>query len=134
VVDNSNLLSPVVPPTTNVLPPETTQKLVSVSPDSTTFTFSGMTHALTAVAPGEIMVAGPSDAAPNGFLRRVTAVSAGGGQVTVQTSPATLEDAVEQGEIYISQRLSPADMLARKLAPGVTLLPSSMVSPDASLY
>ena len=93
-----------------------------------------MTPELAAVAPGEIMVAGTSDAAPDGFLRRVTAVNTSGGQVVVQTQAATLEDAIQQGEINLNQRLSPTNTQAIQIAPGVTLLPASIVSPAASFY
>jgi len=82
---NTSFLSPIIPPTTNALPPETTQQLTSVSSDGATYTFAKMTTALAAVAPGEIIVAAPSAAAPDGFLRRVTAVNTSGGQVVVQT-------------------------------------------------
>ena len=131
---NTSFLPPIIPPTTNPLPPETTQQLTAVSPDGATYTFSEMTPALAAIAPGEIMMAAPSDAAPDGFLRRVTAVNTSGGQVIVQTQAATLEDAIQQGEVYVSQRLSPTNSQALQIAPGVTLMPASVVSPDGSFY
>jgi hypothetical protein len=118
----------------NVLPPETTQDLTSISPDGATYTFSQMTPALASVAPGEIIAAGISDATPDGFLRRVTAVDASGSQVVMQTQPATLEDAVQQGEFSISKKLSPTNLQAEELSPGVTLMPKSMVSPNSSFY
>ena len=134
IVNNASLLMPIIPETTNTLPPETTQQLTSVSSDGVTYTFAKMTPALAAVAPGEIMVAAPSNAAPDGFLRRVTAVNTTGGQVVVQTQAATLEDAIQQGEVYVNQRLSPTNAQAVEIAPGITLMPSSVVSPDASFY
>ena len=87
---------PIVPDTTNSLGTQTTQHLTAVSPDGSVFTFDQMTPELAAVAPGEIIVAGPSTAAPNGFLRQVTAVNASGTSVVLQTTPATLEDAIQQ--------------------------------------
>ena len=42
----------------------------------------------------------PSAAAPDGFLRRVTALDVIGGNVVAQTQSATLEDAIQQGEIH----------------------------------
>jgi formylglycine-generating enzyme required for sulfatase activity len=75
-----------------------------------------------------------SDATPNGFLRRVTAVDASGGQVVMQTQPTTLEDAVQQGEFSISKQLSPTNLQAEELSPGVTLMPKSTVSPNSSFY
>ena len=80
------------------------------------------------------MVSAPTALAPDGFLRRVTSVSTPGGQVVVQTEPATLEDAIEQGEIIFSRQLSPVGMQAQELAPGVTLRPSPLVSPAVIFY
>jgi hypothetical protein len=134
VIRESALLPPIIPPTTNPLPPETTQQLTTVSPDGTTYTFAAMTPALAAIAPGEIMVAGPSSAAPDGFLRRVTAVNISGNQVTMQTEAATLEDAIQQGEVVFSRRLTPEALAAQELAPGVTLRPSSVVSTQTIFY
>ena len=131
---DASFLPPIIPPTTNPLPPETTAGLLSVSPDGVAYTFDAMTAALAAVAPGEIIVAAPSATAPNGFLRRVTAINAAGGDVIVQTQPATLEDAIQQGEIVFSRRLSPAGLVAHHLAPGVTLRLASAVSPQAAFY
>lgn len=131
---NTSFLPPIIPPTTNPLAPETTGELLSVSPDGVTYTFDTMTTALAAVAPGEIIVAAPSAVAPNGFLRRVTAIGASGGNVVVQTQPATLEDAIQQGEVVFSRRLTPEGLAAQELAQGVTLRPSSVVSPQAAFY
>ena len=36
--------------------------------------------------------------------------------------------------MYVNQRLSPTNTQALEIAPGVTLMPSSVVSPDASFY
>ena len=130
----TSFLPPIIPDTTNVLDATTAQHLAAVSPDGATFTFDQTTPVLQALAPGEIMVSAPTDLAPDGFLRRVTAVNTSGSQVTVQTQAATLEDAIQQGEIYVSQKLSPAGMQAREIAPGVTLRPSSVVSPQAAFY
>lgn len=128
-------LPPIVPPTTNVLPPETTQTLTDVSADGATYTFSQTTPELAAVAPGEIMVAGPSALAPHGFLRRVTAVEAVGGQVIVQTEPATLEDAIQQGEVNLSKRLTPADLTAMTALPGVMLVrPAAALLEDSFFF
>ena len=60
-------LTPIIPETTNVLDAATTQHLAAVSPDGATYTFDQNTAAAKA-APGEIMVAALSNAAPDGFL------------------------------------------------------------------
>ena len=131
---NASFLSPIIPETTNVLPPETTN-LTSVSPDGVTYTFSGMTPELAAVGPGEIIVSAPTGLAPDGFLRKVTAVNTGGGQVIVQTQAATLEDAIQQGQIHLSRHLTPADIEAVSALQGVALVrPTGVMLEDSFFF
>ena len=118
---NTSFLSPIIPETTNVLDALTVQHLASVSADGATFTFDQTTPVLQALAPGEIMVSTPSTLAPDGFLRRVMAVNTAGGQVVVQTQVATLEDAIQQGEIHFEDTLTPADIRGGSTAKGVSL-------------
>lgn len=117
-------LSPIVPPTTKVLPSSTTQYLSSISSDGAVFNFSQMTSELSALASGEIMVGDASSAAPYGFLRKVTSVSTSGGKVIVQTQPATIDEAIQQGEVSVSQALSPAGAINATFADGVQILES----------
>lgn len=131
---NTSFLTPIIPPTTNALPPETTQQLTSVSSDGVTYTFAKMTPVLAAVAPGEIMVAAPSNAAPDGFLRWVTGINTSGGQVVVQTQAATLEDAIQQGEIHVSKHLTPADIASMTALPGVSLAKSAGMAPGDGFF
>ena len=53
----------------------------------------------------DIIVAGISNATPNGFLREVTSVS--GNRKTIQTTQATFEQAVETNSFSFSEELSP---------------------------
>ncbi len=130
---------PIIPDTTKVLSPATTQYLVSISGDGATYTFSQMTPELAALAPGHVMVGDVSQNAPDGFLREVTAVSTTGGQVVVTTGPATLEDAIQQGELHLSRALSPEEVVGFRVSPGVravNLLPGEFYIEleDAVLY
>ncbi|MCI0730039.1 MAG: hypothetical protein L0332_25425, partial [Chloroflexi bacterium] len=102
-------------------------------------TFSQMTPELAALAPGHVMVGDVSQNAPDGFLREVTAVSTTGGQVVVTTGPATLEDAIQQGELHLSRALSPEEVVGFRVSPGVravNLLPGEFYIEleDAVLY
>ena len=115
---NTSSLPPIVPPTTNALPPETTQQLTSVSSDGVTYTFRPNDPCAGSGCAGRDHGGRPSNAAPDGFLRRVTAVNTSGGQVVVQTQAATLEDAIQQGEVNISKRLTPADIKSMSALPG----------------
>jgi formylglycine-generating enzyme required for sulfatase activity len=114
-------LPPIIPITTKVIPPETLQNLTSVSSDDVTFTFSQETPTLQALQPGSVMVGGTSSNAPDGFLRKVISVDTSGPQVTVQTSPATLEDAVQQGSFHISGALEASQMMSAQSLEGVSI-------------
>ncbi len=112
----------VVPDTTVVLEEETLADLVAVSEDGTTYTFADDSPALDALDTNDVMVGGVSEAAPYGFLRKVTSVTEqGNGQVAVTTSQATLEEAIEDGAFSISQTLSPDDVVQMQQAEGVSL-------------
>jgi hypothetical protein len=117
----SETLPPIIPETTKVLPPTTTQHLSSVSNDGVVFTFSQETPELSVVSPGEIIVGDSSPAAPYGFLRKVVSVSNNGGQVVVHTQPATIAESIQQGEVSISQILSPSNLAQPILAEGVQI-------------
>jgi formylglycine-generating enzyme required for sulfatase activity len=127
-------LPPIVPDTTNPLPASTTQKLLSISPDGVAYRFDAMTAALAAVAPGEIIVAGPCAAAPDGFLRRATSISQSGGDVIVQTAQATLEDALQQGEVHMETVMLPGDIRSVTLAEGVTARAAGQSSNPLSFH
>lgn len=129
-------LTPIIPESTNVLTASTTQLLTAIS-TAGTFTFSQMTPELAKVTPGEVMTGGVSDTAPNGFLRKVTRISTSGGQVIVETTAATVEEAIEQGEVSLTRDLAPTDVQDLVLASGVTALEQSAFSleiKDVVLY
>jgi formylglycine-generating enzyme required for sulfatase activity len=116
--------APLIPDTTEVLPGTTLQYLTSVS-DTGAFTFSQGSAALSEVGAGDIISGSPSSAAPNGFLRKVTAVTIDGGQTVVQTSAATLDEAIQQGEAHLIRALTPAQVQSAVYAPGVSAAPQT---------
>lgn len=117
---SANAPAPIIPATTNVLPEATTRLLTDVSADGTTYTFAQSTAALTNLSPGEVMVGGSCANAPRGFLRKVTAVRMAGAQTIVETTPATLEDAIVQGRVEFNQALKPESVQQTALAAGVS--------------
>lgn len=121
---------PIIPATTNVL---TGQQLVATSPNGE-LSFAAMTPQLAAVAPGEVVVAEPSPAAPYGYLRRVTAVNATANSVILSTQPATLEDAIEQGAFWVEKTLRPSDVTDQVLAPGVALRAVNPAEPSDGFF
>ena len=127
-------LIPIIPETTEVLSETTTDELISVSPDGVTYTFDQMTPDLTELDPGDIMVGDVSTAAPYGFLRKVDNVAQIGGDVIVMTEPTTLEDAIQQGSLSLSKRLTPADIQTAVTRQGVSLLSTSRATIDNSFF
>lgn len=113
----------IIPPTTKVIDDTTLQNLTTVSSDLTTFTFAQSTPQLAALRPGDVIVAVPSTVAPNGFLRKVAMVSQQQGHIVVQTSNASLEEAITEGSLSISADLLPSQVQGMQLAQGVRIAP-----------
>lgn len=124
----------VIPETTKVLTETVTQHLSEISGDGAVFTFTQSTPALQALTPGQVIVGDVSASAPTGFLRKVTAISSENGQVIVETAEATLEEAIQDGAISFSKRLTPADLHSMTALPGVTLAASSNAAFQDSFY
>jgi formylglycine-generating enzyme required for sulfatase activity len=122
----------VIPETTEVLTETTTEHLTEMSADRTVFTFTQSTSSLNALETGDVMVGDATTNAPNGFLRKVTAVSSSGGQVVVETEQATLDEAIESGEAHISQKLTPDQIQSSVQVEGVALATASWA--QSNLY
>ena len=74
------------------------------------------------LAAGEVLIAGPSAAAPNGVLRRVLSIRREGDVLRAETGPATLSDVIVEGRAQGSFTFGPSDVRETlHLAPGVTL-------------
>jgi len=95
-----------IPGTTKLLDQSTMQRLCSVLEDAGRLTFDGMTGQLKSLAEGDVIVCDASEAAPYGLLRKVANIRRDGDEVTVETSAATLEDAIEKGSIKGSWSLA----------------------------
>jgi len=121
VVSNAIILTPVIPDTTKVLSEDSTSSLSSISEDGSIFTFSESSPQLELLEPGEIIVGDPSDAAPNGFLRKVVNTSTSYDGLIVETDDATLEEAITQGEVYVNETLKPGEVQDSIVASGLTL-------------
>jgi len=56
------------------------------------------------IRPGDVLVAGIGPDTPEGLLRRVVAVRSTAGGIEVRTAPATLPDALPEGELVLRKR------------------------------
>src|SRR5262249_5259808 len=114
----------VIPATTKVLDDATRAAITSFDADGT---LVGTAPALADLAPGDVIVSVPiSGIAPDGFLRKVTSVTPSGGQVTVNTQFAALNEAITDGTITSSGDLpgSMVDMSRSTMDPTITIGPA----------
>lgn len=121
IMKDSGSLLPIIPETTKVLQDTTTQQLTSISLDGNTYTFSSMTSDLQALKPGDVITGGISPITPGGFLRKVTSISTKNGQVIINTTQAVLDEAIQQGEVNLTESLSPGEIASNTLVDGVAL-------------
>ena len=92
----------IIPETTKVLTDESNDYLEEISGGGT-FTFSQITPELAQLETGDVIVSDVSDVAPYGYLRRVEDIQTDDDKMLIQTSAATLEDAIERGRVSISE-------------------------------
>ena len=107
---------------TRVLDDGVMESLSGVSEDGSTFTFDEGAPELDSVEAGDILVLGVTEQTPYGALRRVDSITPTSGQLEVDTSPASIEDAVEEGDLVISDYALQPSMVKSVVAanPGVT--------------
>jgi alpha-tubulin suppressor-like RCC1 family protein len=86
----------VVAPGTHVLEGESADAVLEVGADQV------VVAGATTLRAGDVVVSGISAAAPEGFLRRVEAVTVLGGTTVLSTSQAALTDAVLQADVSVS--------------------------------
>ncbi|GEM46510.1 DUF5011 domain-containing protein [Deinococcus cellulosilyticus] len=93
----------------NAIPAQCTAKLV----------FSKSTPYLADLKVGEMMVSGIGPNAPYGYLQKVTKITTAGGQVTVETQAATLDEALIEGEFSEEGKLGAKQLSSMSLRQGV---------------
>jgi len=114
----------LIPPTTKVMDAEVQSAMESVSTEGVV-TFSRVTPALEALAPGDILVSDALGPAPYGLLRKVKNVRNEGGKLIVETEDAQLIEAVHEGRVSFIKDLKPEDVKTTWVYPGVTFNPST---------
>ena len=127
--DDTDISDVVLPETTKGLNDSTLQHLSSVSPDGSTFTFDESTPQLDSLNSNDVIVVNVTDVTPYGALRKVTSVLQVGDEVVVETTQATLEDAIESGTIEVARVLTASDIQsASALIEGIALKTHSAIS------
>ncbi len=88
---------PGVPATTKILDEKAASSILNMSGDKGVLTFSSNSTYAKNLKNGDVIVAGVYDNIPVGLLRKVTSKTETGSEIVVNTTQATLEDAVENG-------------------------------------
>ncbi|MDZ4168278.1 MAG: cell wall-binding repeat-containing protein [Coriobacteriia bacterium] len=74
--------------------------LASISPDARTLYFNSGTD-LSGIEVADVLVSGPTDAAPYGYLKRVVNIESAGALVSVVTTAANLGDVIKKGSLDV---------------------------------
>ena len=108
--------------TTKVFTEKEAENIAEVTENRTKILFEKTTPFVAGIELGDVLVCNQSvPGAEYGFLKRVIEVSDDGKAVEVE--PATLEDAIERGEIVVNQTIPVEDLMADAMwAPGVQVL------------
>jgi uncharacterized protein (TIGR03437 family) len=107
----------VIPNTTKVLD-QTGTSTLTIAADGSTLTMSAQSAVAQSLAPGDVLAAAPTSAAPHGLLRKIVSVTQAAGQVTATTTQAALTDAIQQADIQFS-----ANLLAQNIKSTTALRP-----------
>jgi hypothetical protein len=123
---------------TVVLSSDSLASLTDVS-NAGTLVFDNAPPQVTGLVAGDVVVAGTSPLTPDGLLRHVVSVSTTGGQTTVTTSDASLDDALSDGGVTLDGALDTQGAQLTPLRRGVALVPhanspSMTVTIDVTLY
>ena len=112
----------IIPDTTKVADASARASLKTYDSASGVLRFSGSGPVLAKLKSGDVLVSEPSNAAPSGYLRKVTGVRQDGGDTVLDTTQARLDEAITEGELHADFQLSGDDMLRTEGLPeGVTL-------------
>ncbi|PID29561.1 MAG: hypothetical protein CR982_02530 [Candidatus Cloacimonadota bacterium] len=101
--DNKTILAD----NTVILEEELANIITSFDQESGVITFDHLTSDLTGLNVGDILISPPTEAAPNGFLRKVESIENG---IKFNTSQSTLEDAFKKLHISHTQELTLDDL------------------------
>jgi len=99
----------LIPPTTKVMNSELQEMIESISPEGIII-FSSSVPALESLAVGDVLVSDTIPAAPDGLLRKVSAVRVEGNRVIVETVDAELIEAVHEGQVAFVKELTPENI------------------------
>ena len=80
-----------------------------------TITFSGNNEFIRDLRSGDVIIAPVTEKLPYGALKKITQIEKSGNNTTVTTEDASLEEAIEEAEIDITQALSPSQVVKQNI-------------------
>jgi hypothetical protein len=123
----------IIPETTKVADTATREALESFNVQTGILRFKNTTPVLESLVAADVLVSEPSSNAPYGYLRKVSSVRREGDVVILETTQASLTDAIHQGWLEGEGSLEASDLVATEVyAAGVeakALFPSETLSP-----
>lgn len=102
--------------TTSMMPESEKPNIAYVSEDRSTITFATASDYVRSLAPGDVIVGGPSPQAEYGLLQRVLSVSPDG--LSVETEDATFADVIKEGVIEGSSTFTLEDLASEAAMQG----------------
>jgi len=115
--DEASTPDVVLKPNVRILDAASLARIKTISSEGT-IAFDGHDGAIDALVAGDVVAGAIAAAAPEGLLRRVTRAEKTEGGVVVDTTPATLVDAVERGKVRLVRPLVSADVKPADLGSG----------------
>ncbi|MFH1934582.1 MAG: hypothetical protein ABIN18_23795 [Pseudomonadota bacterium] len=127
--DDANVTESVIPETTKILDDLSTDHLLPFSDEDDELIFSQSTPEIESLSPGDVLVCDVTDNTPNGLLRKIISINKDGERVIIETSLASLEEAIQRAEIEITQTLDPNSIiLSTPLQQGVSFIRSDVTT------
>jgi hypothetical protein len=114
----------VLPDTTKVLAAAAVLSVSGSAGEARAVTLDKRKLGFASLKPGDILMIGVTGVTPHGYIGRVTSAVQTKTQILASTEPATLYDAIPQGEFSFSEPLSEAEA-------GTGVIPSSMAGRTA---
>lgn len=93
-------------PATELVTAAVSTALETVTPDGA-LVFAAGAPGVASIETSDVLVSGPTDNAPSGFLLRAVSVTESGGKVTVETTAATLADVIVKGSLDVTGAVDP---------------------------
>jgi len=121
----------VIPQTTKVLDSTGVQGL-QISSDGTTLTINAASTVAQSLKVGDVLVVpstAPGGVAPQGMLRKITAVNTGSSAIIVTVQAATLADAFQRLTIEVNNEPSASAVQVVHTRPGVVFHPGDRLQP-----